>query len=241
MHWNQKNGSNFWVDHILLGVRLHLLFHPHTFFRWRLTVSLSLSHCLPKWCYCLRAWKAKCCHTFPLLSLTLSHRMDIMAFGSGYFAKQISDSWTQLCLSSLHHNSNDNQNWLRQWLRARKQKENNCRPTIPIPHHTYAVRTLTFSLLLNEATLTRWLWWWWWWWCWRWFVAKTTGNPSQLCIHYHYIMTMIIINFESDGLCGTVAIDRAFRSASITIRLLFVFRLSLKEFENKNEKKESKQ
>lgn len=77
------------------------------------------------------------------------------------------------------------------------------------PNHTIPytpVSKLIFSLLLNEATLTevvvaRW----------RWFVAKTTGSPFQLCIHYHYIITTIIINFETDGLCGcAVAIDCTF-------------------------------
>lgn len=66
--------------------------------------------------------------------------------------------------------------------------------------------------------------------------GKTTGSPSQLCIHYHYIITMIIINFETDGLCATVAIDRASFPASITILLLFVHAFHWRSWRRKMER-----
>lgn len=67
--------------------------------------------------------------------------------------------------------------------------------------------------------------------------GKTTGSPSQLCIHYHYIITMIIINFETYGLCATVAIDRAFFPASITILLLFVHAFHWRKWRRKMERR----
>lgn len=167
-----ETGGNFWVDHISLNVQLTCFFFPIL---------------LPSFKKYIIVFE----HESPVIIVDIiASRMDIMTFGSDYFAKQISNSWTlfrSFHVSSPSVHTLKKQHW--QWQRQRNN-ENHCRPTITYHTIRYAVNKLTFSLLLNVATL---------------FGGGGGGGggswqkPPEVRFNCAFIIIIIIIiNFETD-------------------------------------------
>lgn len=175
---------------LLLNFIIHSFPQPH-------------SHCSPTLAgfflekyYCLWAWKAKCSF-IPIIIVDIIASYGYYDFWQWLFCKTNQRFLNAHCVSSLQLSFSSfffttiTKNW--QWRR----KENNCRSattvdTTPTFTHMQLVKLIFSLVIINWRNIH---------WSGTWMVVHGKKPPevrfNWLCIHYHYIITTIIINFKN--------------------------------------------